>query len=138
MPKAKRYTEKRFVMLTPAQARQLERLSQHQEVSVPELIRTALRQHYSPGRRNPTVSRGCTIPRDVRNRGDAGGGNHSAQLSGLFPEAACGLPWAPRLTHELLDRTTLEPGAVGGGVGSRITQARRRDHDACGGTPGRR
>ena len=72
MPKAKRYTEKRFVMLTPAQARQLERLSQHQEVSVPELIRTALRQHYSPGRRNPTVSRGCTIPRDVRNRGDAG------------------------------------------------------------------
>ena len=46
MPKAKRYTEKRFVMLTPAQARQLERLSQHQEVSVPELIRTALRQHY--------------------------------------------------------------------------------------------
>ena len=34
MPKAKRYTEKRFVMLTPAQARQ------------PELIRTAIRQHY--------------------------------------------------------------------------------------------
>ena len=46
MPKARRYTEKRFVMLTPAQARQLERLSQHQEVSVPELIRTAIRQHY--------------------------------------------------------------------------------------------
>ena len=46
MPKAKRYTEKRFVMLTPAQARQLERLSRHHEVSVPELIRTALRQHY--------------------------------------------------------------------------------------------
>ena len=46
MPKAKRYTEQRFVMMTPAQARQLERLSQHQEVSVPELIRTALRQHY--------------------------------------------------------------------------------------------
>ena len=36
MPKAKRYTEKRFVMLSPAQARQLERLSQHREVSVPE------------------------------------------------------------------------------------------------------
>lgn len=46
MPKAKRYTEKRFVMLSPAQARQLERLSQHHEVSVPELIRTALREHY--------------------------------------------------------------------------------------------
>ena len=46
MPKAKRYTEKRFVILTPAQARQLERLSQHQEVSVPELIRTAIRQHW--------------------------------------------------------------------------------------------
>ena len=46
MPKAKRYTEKRFVMLTPAQARQLERLSRHHEVSVPDLIRTALRQHY--------------------------------------------------------------------------------------------
>ena len=44
MPKAKRYTEKRFVMLTPAQARQLERLSRHHEVSVPELIRTATRR----------------------------------------------------------------------------------------------
>ena len=30
----------------PGAGRQLERLSQHQEVSVPELIRTALRQHY--------------------------------------------------------------------------------------------
>ena len=56
MPKAKWYTEKRFVMLTPAQARQLERLSQHQEVSVPELIRTALRQHYGlPTESDPTM-----------------------------------------------------------------------------------
>ena len=54
MPKAKRYTEKRFVMLTPAQARQLERLSQHHEVSMPELIPTACR-------RNPTANRGCTM-----------------------------------------------------------------------------
>ena len=47
MPKAKRYTEKRFVMLTPAQERQLECLSQHHEVSrCPSLIRTAIRQHY--------------------------------------------------------------------------------------------
>ena len=45
MPKAKRYTEKRFVMLTPTQARQLERLSHHHEVSVPELIRTALQSN---------------------------------------------------------------------------------------------
>ena len=45
MPKAKRYNEKRFVMLTPAQALQMERLSQHHEVSVPELIRTAIHQH---------------------------------------------------------------------------------------------
>ena len=48
MPKAKRYTEKRFAMLTPAQARQLERLSQHQEST------TACR-------RNPTANRGCTM-----------------------------------------------------------------------------
>ena len=66
MPKAKRYTEKRFVMLTPAQARQLERLSQHHEVSVPELIRTAIRQHYGLPT-NPTFSRGCTMRRDGRN-----------------------------------------------------------------------
>ena len=45
MPKAKRYTEKRFVMLTPAQVRQLERLSHQHEVSVPELTRTALCQY---------------------------------------------------------------------------------------------
>ena len=29
-----------------------------------------------------------------------------------------GLSWALRFTHELLDRTTLEPGAVAGGVGT--------------------
>ena len=46
MPKAKRYTGKRFVMLTPAQERQLECLSQHHEVPVPGLVRTAIRQHY--------------------------------------------------------------------------------------------
>ena len=49
------------------------------------------------------------MARNVRNRGDAGGGNRSAQLGGLFPEAARGLPWALRFTHELLDRTTLDP-----------------------------
>ena len=57
------------------------------------------------------------MARDVRNRGD-GGWNHSAELGGLFPEAARGLSWALRFTHELLDRTTLEPGAVAGGVGT--------------------
>ena len=46
------------------------------------------------------------------------GWNHSAQLGGLFPEAARGLSWAPRFTHELLGRTTLDPGAVAGGVGT--------------------
>ena len=56
------------------------------------------------------------MARDVRNRGDAGGGNRSAELSGLFPEAARGLPWALRFTHELPDRTTLEPGAVAAAV----------------------
>ena len=45
MPKAERYTEKRFVMLTPVQARQLERLSEDHGVSVPESILTALCQH---------------------------------------------------------------------------------------------
>ena len=46
MPKAKRCAEKRYVMLSPAQALQLERLSQHHEVSVPELMWTALREQY--------------------------------------------------------------------------------------------
>ena len=46
MPRGNRYTEKQLVMLTSAHARQLERLSQHHEVSVPELVRTATCQHY--------------------------------------------------------------------------------------------
>ena len=45
MRMAKRYTEKRVVIVPPAQARQLERLSERREVSVPMLIRTVMRQH---------------------------------------------------------------------------------------------
>ena len=98
MPKAKRYTEKRFVMLTPAQARQLERLSQHQEAvragvdpySPPSALRPA------DGIRPPTGAvryQGTFAIEVTRER------NHSAELSGLFPEAARGLPWAPRFTQ---------------------------------------
>ena len=46
------------------------------------------------------------------------GGGIVRRSSAACPEAARGLSWAPRFTHELLDRTTLEPGAVGGGVGT--------------------
>ena len=109
MPKAKRYTEKRFVMLTPAQARQLERLSQHQEMSVPELIRTALRQHYGlpDGIRPPAgaVRYQGTLAIELTREW-----NHSAELSGLFPEAARGLSWAvsghrSSLSHSAWSRT---------------------------------
>ena len=50
------------------------------------------------------------------------GWNHSTKFSDLFPESVRGLPWVPRFTHELLDQTTLEPEAVGGGLKGRITQ----------------
>ena len=48
--------------------------------------------------------------------------NHSTEFSDLFPESARALLWVPRFTHELLDQTTLQPEAVGGGLKSRITQ----------------
>lgn len=50
------------------------------------------------------------------------GWNHSTEFSDLFPKSARALPWVPRFAHELLDQTTLEPEAVGGGLKSRITQ----------------
>ena len=50
------------------------------------------------------------------------GWNHSTEFADLFPEAVRSLPWIPRFAHELLDQTTLEPEAVGGGLKSRITQ----------------
>ena len=50
------------------------------------------------------------------------GWNHSTEFADLFPEAVRSLPWVPRFTHELLDQTTLEPDAVGGGIKGRIAQ----------------
>lgn len=50
------------------------------------------------------------------------GWNHSTEFSDLFPESVRGLPWVPRFTHELLDQTTLEPEAIGGGLKGRIAQ----------------
>ena len=52
----------------------------------------------------------------------ARGWSHSTQFADLFPEAVRSSPWVPRFTHELLDQTTLEPGAVAGGVKGRIAQ----------------
>ena len=52
----------------------------------------------------------------------ARGWNHSTEFADLFPEAVRSLPWVPRFTHALLDQTTLEPDAVGGGVKGRIAQ----------------
>lgn len=52
----------------------------------------------------------------------ARGWNHSAEFADLFPEAVRSLPWVPRFTHELLDQTTLEPDAIGGGIKGRIAQ----------------
>ena len=48
--------------------------------------------------------------------------NHSTEFSDLFPEATRSWPWVPRFTHELVDQTTLEPEAVGGGLKGRIAQ----------------
>ena len=48
--------------------------------------------------------------------------NHSTEFAHLFPEALRSLPWVPRFAHELLDQTTLEPDAVGGGIKGRIAQ----------------
>ena len=48
--------------------------------------------------------------------------NHSTEFAHLFPEAVRSLPWVPRFAHELLDQTTLEPDAVGGGIKGRIAQ----------------
>jgi len=50
------------------------------------------------------------------------GWNLSTEFADLFPEAARLLPWVPRFGHELLDQTTLDPGAVTGGVKGRIAQ----------------
>ena len=50
------------------------------------------------------------------------GWSHSTEFADLFPEAARPWPWVPKFAHELLDQTTLEPGAVAGGVKGRITQ----------------
>ena len=52
----------------------------------------------------------------------ARGWSHSAEFADLFPAAVRSLPWIPRLTHELLDQTTLEPEAVAGNVKGRIAQ----------------
>ena len=52
----------------------------------------------------------------------ARGWSHSTEFSDLFPEAARALPWVPRFAHQLLDRTTLDPGEVAGGGRGRITQ----------------
>jgi predicted transposase/invertase (TIGR01784 family) len=50
------------------------------------------------------------------------GWTYSTEFADLFPEAVRSWPWVPRFTHELLDQTTLEPGAAAGGVKGRITQ----------------
>ena len=50
------------------------------------------------------------------------GWNHSREFADLFPEGVRFLSWVPRFAHELLDQTTLAPGAVSGGVKGRITQ----------------
>ncbi len=50
------------------------------------------------------------------------GWNHSREFADLFPEAARSWPWVPRFAHELLDQTSLEPEAIGGGVKGRIAQ----------------
>ena len=52
----------------------------------------------------------------------ARGWNYSIEFADLFPEAVRSLPWVPRFAHELLDQTTLEPDAVGGGIKGRIAQ----------------
>ncbi len=52
----------------------------------------------------------------------ARGWSHSTEFADLFGEAARGLPWVPGFAHELLDQTTLEPDAVGGGPRGRIAQ----------------
>ena len=50
------------------------------------------------------------------------GWTHSTEFADLFPEGVRSLPWIPRFAHELLDQTTLEPDAVGGGIKGRIAQ----------------
>lgn len=47
---------------------------------------------------------------------------YSTEFADLFPEAVRSWPWIPKFAHELLDQTTLEPGAVSGGVKGRIAQ----------------
>ena len=58
----------------------------------------------------------------------ARGWNHSTEFADLFPEAARAWPWVPRLTHELLGQTTLEPQAVAGSL-----RSRRKDGEDTGG-----
>ena len=117
MPKAKRYTEKRFVMLTPAQARQLERLSQHQEV-----LRTGVDPHGPPpalrpadGIRPPTgaVRWQGTFAIEVTRGGII---RRSSAACFPRPRAAC-RGRCGSLTSCWTERT-LEPGAVAGGVGT--------------------
>ena len=48
MPRTQRYTKRRFVDITPAMKRQLDRLALHHERSVPDLIRQAIAQAYGP------------------------------------------------------------------------------------------
>ena len=50
------------------------------------------------------------------------GWDHSTEFSDLFREATRALPWLPRLTHELIDQTTLTPEAVAGDIKGRIAQ----------------
>ena len=52
----------------------------------------------------------------------ARGWSHSTEFADLFTEAARSLPWVPGFAYELLDQTTLEPDAVGGGLRGRIAQ----------------
>lgn len=46
MPRQKRFTQRRFVDVTPAVDRQIERLSAFHETIVPDLIRAAIKEAY--------------------------------------------------------------------------------------------
>ena len=69
MPRAQRYSRRRFVDITPAVNRQLERLAAYHERSVPELIRQAIAQAYglpTAEDRQPRLTEAPATPKSGR------------------------------------------------------------------------